>query len=57
VKTNELLLLIRVLSELVALLDHAVRRGEPVTKKALADAFLAADAAERKWQEALKDEQ
>jgi hypothetical protein len=55
VKTSELLLLMRVLAELIALLDRAVRTGrKEISVEELAEAFERASAAEADWANALK---
>jgi len=51
-KEAEILLALRIVSELLALVERALRRGEPVTKKDLALAFSRADAAEEEWRQA-----
>jgi len=50
--TDEVLLALRVVSELLALIERALRDGETVTKRDLALAFARADEAEKAWREA-----
>jgi len=54
-KEAEILLALRIVSELLALVERALRRGEPVTKKDLALAFSRANAAEEAWRNANKE--
>ena len=54
-KPTELLLALRVLSELIALLDRAIRTGQSeVSVDELSEAFERANAAEANWQAALQ---
>ncbi len=54
-KTSELLLLMRVLAELIALIDRALRAGQThISVEELTEAFERANAAEADWAKALK---
>ncbi|MFO7959005.1 MAG: hypothetical protein R6X33_18115 [Candidatus Brocadiia bacterium] len=54
-KTSELLLLMRVLAELIALIERAIRTDrKEISVEELAEAFERANAAEADWAEALK---
>lgn len=56
-KTSELLLLLRVLAELIALIERAIRTGrKEISVEELAEAFERANAAEADWAKALKGE-
>jgi len=55
VQTSELLLLMRVLAELIALIDRAIRSGQKqISVEELSEAFERANAAEADWAQTLK---